>query len=137
MAYIIAFANEGGGKLIFGVSDSYPHEIVGSSQYLGRLGEFEQNVYRDLKIRIILDEVFKDEKRIKIIHIPGRPYSKVFKFEDVALMRVGEELLPMSDELYLKIVQEQEPGFSEQFCDDISIKDLDPLAIEKLKEAYS
>ena len=61
----------------------------------------------------------------------------MFKFEDVALMRVGEELKPMSDEVYLSIIQEQEPDFSEQFCDGVTIDDLDKDAISILKEKYA
>ena len=63
--------------------------------------------------------------------------GKVFKFEDVALMRVGEELKPMSDEVYLKIINEQEPDFSQQICEDLTISDLDSKAIQILKDKYS
>jgi ATP-dependent DNA helicase RecG len=52
-------------------------------------------------------------------------------------MRVGEELKPMSDEVYLKIINEQEPDFSQQFCEDLQISDLDERAILILKEKYS
>ena len=49
--------------------------------------------------------------RVIVIDVPGRPKGRVYKYEDVPLMRVGEELKPMSDELYLSIIQEQEPDF--------------------------
>ena len=52
-------------------------------------------------------------------------------------MRVGEDLLPMSDEQLLKILQEQEPDFSSTICPGLTIADLDVNAISKLKEAYS
>lgn len=52
-------------------------------------------------------------------------------------MRVGEELKPMSDEVYFKIIQEQEPDFSQQICDSLSIDDLDDSAIEIMKDKYS
>lgn len=52
-------------------------------------------------------------------------------------MRVGEELKPMSDEVYLKIIQEQEPDFSQQICEGLAISDLDLRAIILLKEKYS
>jgi len=43
----------------------------------------------------------------------------------------------MSEEKYLKIIQEQEPDFSERICEGITMDDLDSNAIIKLKEAYS
>ena len=72
-----------------------------------------------------------------VIDVPSRPKGRVYKFEDVALMRVGEELKPMSDEVYLSIIQEQEPDFSEQFCDNVTMDDLDEDAIRILKEKYA
>jgi ATP-dependent DNA helicase RecG len=138
IGYVTAFANEGGGHLVFGVHDAYPHKIVGTTQCNGNLGKLEQDVYRDTKIRITTSELFDENKnRVLVISIPSRPIGKVYKFEDVALMRVGEELLPMSEEQYLKIIQEQEPDFSEKICEGITIHDLDPVAILKLKEAYA
>lgn len=137
IGYVVAFANEGGGFLVFGVHDKHPHDIVGSNVYLNAVGKLEQDIYREKQIRVEVEELFEGPKRVLIIKIPGRPAGKVFKFEDVALMRVGEELLPMSDEQYLKIIQEQEPDFSEKICDELQLADLDEFAIEKMKEAYA
>ena len=100
-------ANEGGGHLVFGMDDKHPHTVVGTSLNLGAIGRLEQEIYRETKIRPDVYELFdKNDKRVLVISVPARPVGKVFKFEDVALMRVGEELLPMSDEQYLKIIQE-------------------------------
>jgi ATP-dependent DNA helicase RecG len=138
IGYITAFANEGGGHLVLGVHDAYPHKIVGTTQCNGNLGKLEQDVYRDTKIRIATIELFDESNnRVVVISIPSRPIGKVYKFEDVALMRVGEELLPMSEEQYLKIIQEQEPDFTERICEGLTIHDLEPIAILKLKEAYA
>jgi len=104
LGYVVAFANEGGGRLVFGVGDKHPHIIVGSNQNEGRTGELEQNIYRDLKIRVKTEELFDNNKRVLIIHIPSRPVGKFYVFEDVSLMRVGEELLPMSLEKQREIL---------------------------------
>ncbi len=137
LGYIVAFANEGGGKLILGVHDKYPHKIVGTQQFLNGIGVLESDIYRDLKIRVEISELYEEEKRVVVIEIPGRPIGKVFKFEDIALMRVGEELHPMNDEKLLSILQEQEFDFSEQLCDGLTISDLSKAAIDKMKEAYA
>lgn len=138
LGYVTAFANEGGGYLVFGIKEDNPHIVVGTKQNEGSIGELEGNIYRDTGIRVEVEELFDQQtKRVLVINIPGRPTGKVFKFEDVALMRVGEELKPMSDAQYLKIIQEQEPDFSEKFCKGLTIDDLEDEAIKKMQEAYS
>lgn len=72
-----------------------------------------------------------------VIEVPSRPIGKAYKFEDVALMRVGEDLLPMDDKVLLSILQEQEPDFSEQFCDEATFEDLDTEAINEMKKKYA
>lgn len=137
LGYVTALCNEGGGYLVIGMSDNYPHEVIGTKQNLDSIGELESKIYTDTGIRPEVYELFEEQKRVLVIDVPCRPAGKVFKFEDVALMRVGEELKPMSDEVYLKIINEQEPDFSQQFCDSLSIFDLDEKAIEILKDKYS
>lgn len=137
LGYVTALCNEKGGYLVIGMTDNYPHEVVGTNQNLGTIGELESNIYRDTEIRPIIYQLYENEKRVLVIEVPSRPAGKVFKFEDVPLMRVGEELKPMSDEVYLKIINEQEPDFSQQHCEDLYISDLDERAILILKEKYS
>lgn len=137
LGYITALANEGGGYLIFGIHDRYPHQVTGSAQSAGATGKLEQDIYRDKGIRVETAELYEDDKRVLIIKVPSRPVGKVFRFEDVPLMRIGEELLPMSDEQYLKIVQEQEPDFSATICGGLAIQDLDEHALQNLRNAYA
>jgi len=139
LGYIVALANEGGGKLILGVKENKngPHNIIGTSAWDGHEGKLTEDIYRDKQIRVQIEILYEGTKRVLIIHIPSRPVGKTLKFEDVPLMRVGEDLLPMSDEQLLKILQEQEPDFSSTICPGLTIADLDVNAISKLKEAYS
>lgn len=137
LGYVTALCNEEGGFLVIGMSDSYPHEVIGTNQNLNSIGVLEATIYRDTEIRPKIYELFENEKRVLVIKVPSRPTGKVFKFEDVALMRVGEELKPMSDEVYLKIINEQEPDFSQQICEDLNMSDLDSKAIQILKDKYS
>ena len=98
------------------MEDAYPHKVVGTKQCEGKLGELESQIYRDTQIRPNVYELYEDEKnkkgRVLVIDVPGRPVGKLFRFEDVPLMRVGEELKPMSDEMIFQILQEHEPDFS-------------------------
>lgn len=141
LGYVTALCNEGGGYLVLGMEDAYPHQVVGTKQNKGAIGELESNIYRDISIRPSIYELYEDEttkeRRVLVIDVPGRPIGKLFRFEDVPLMRVGEELKPMSDEEIFKILQEQEPDFSSEICSMVSINDLDTEAIRILKQKYA
>lgn len=137
LGYVTALCNEKGGSLVIGMHDSYPHKVVGTRQCENAIGKLISDIYRDTGIRTDAYELYEDDKRVLVIDVPSRPKGRVFKFEDVALMRVGEELKPMSDEVYLSIIQEQEPDFSEQFCSGVTIEDLDESAIKVLKDKYA
>ena len=133
LGYVTAFCNEGGGYLVIGMEDAYPHKVVGTKQCEGQLGVLESDIYRDIQIRPMVYELYEDEVnktgRVLVIDVPPRPVGKLFRFEDVPLMRVGEELKPMSDEMIFQILQEHEPDFSADFCEGITINDLDVKAI--------
>lgn len=139
LGYVAALCNEGGGRIVIGMHDSYPHQVTGTSQSLHKLGDLESNIYSDMGIRPEVYELFEKgtQKRVLVIEVPGRPIGKVFKFEDVALMRVGEELKPMDDKTYIHIIQEQEPDFSEDICKEAQWTDLSSQAIKVLKDRYA
>ena len=141
LGYVTALCNEKGGSLVIGMEDKYPHKVIGTRQNENSTGELEANIYRDTGIRPKIYELYEDEAekkgRVLVIDVPPRPAGTVFKFEDVPLMRVGEELKPMSDEVYLSIIQENEPDFSQQVCRDATLDDLDPDALSVLKEKYA
>lgn len=141
LGYVVTFCNEGGGTLVFGMHDQHPHRVVGTSLGIDALGELESKIYNDTGIRPKIYDLYEDEDarsgRVVVIDIPGRPVGKVFKFEDVPLMRVGEELRPMSDEVQRGIWAEQESDFSAEICEEASLGDLSQDAIDLLKQKYA
>lgn len=141
LGYVVALCNEGGGALVLGMSDDYPHRVVGTLFAKDRLKALEAQIYRDLGIRPDIYELYEDETtrtgRVVVIEVPAHPIGKVYKFEDVPLMRVGEELTPMSDSQYCHIIQAREPDFSGQICEGITIEDLDGDAIRVMAEKYA
>ena len=52
LGYIVAFCNERGGTLVLGVSDGFPHKVVGSNFYEGTEGKLVSKVYNDTGIRV-------------------------------------------------------------------------------------
>ncbi len=138
LGYVVALCNEKGGRLVIGMHDDFPHKVIGTQQAINAIGQLESDIYRDLGIRPDIYELYDEEqKRVLIIEVPSRPAGKVYKYEDVPLMRVGEELKPMDDKTYLSIIQEQEPDFSEQYCLEATMDDLDENAIRVLKGKYA
>ena len=143
LGYVVALANEKGGRLVFGMRDHWPHDVVGTTFEEGNLGALEDSIYEKLQIRVHIDEEFEpskdapDRKRVIVFNVPSRPIGKMLKFEGVPLMRTGESLREMSDSEMLKILTEQEPDFSAKICDGLTMDDLDPKAIEVMKQKYA
>lgn len=143
LGYVAALANEKGGRLVFGMKDKYPHEVVGSSFAKGKIGDLEDAIYEKMHIRVRIDEEYEpsadveEKKRVVIFNVPSRPIGRMMKFEGVPLMRTGESLREMSDEEMYKILSEQEPDFSATECVGLTINDLDSKAIEVLKQKYA
>lgn len=139
LGYMVALANEGGGKLILGVSENRktPHIISGSKAFEGNEGKLEQDIYLDLKVRVRTEVLHEGTNRVLIIHIGSRPIGQYLTFEDVLLMRVGEDLYAMSREQIFAIVSEQESDFSATICPGVTLADLDEAAIEVMKSKYA
>ena len=143
LGYVAALANERGGRLVFGMKDKKPHDIVGTSFAQDKLGDLEDEIYERLKIRVPVTEEFEpsedadDRKRVIVFQVPSRPIGKMLKFEGVPLMRTGESLREMSDEEMFKILSEQEPDFSAKICEGLTMEDLDPDAIKVMKQKYA
>lgn len=41
LGYVTALCNEGGGYLVLGMEDAYPHQVVGTKQNKGAIGELK------------------------------------------------------------------------------------------------
>ncbi len=136
LGYVVAFANAGGGSLVLGVSDEHPHRVVGTTAFQNRLGELEAKIYRDIKIRTKVEEVFCENERIVIIEIPSRPVGKVYLLNGIPLTRIGEQLLTMDEAEKKRIEREIEDDFSSYICEGASLDDIDPNALDILKAKY-
>ena len=135
LGYVVAFANERGGRLVLGMQDDYPHEVVGSDFAQNETGNLEDEIYERLHIRVRTEELYDEKgRRVLVINVPSRPVGKALKFEGVPLMRVGESLREMDDAEYFSIISEQDPDFSARVCEGLTLADLDEEAIGKMRE---
>jgi len=136
LGYIVAFANEKGGKLVLGMTNDFPHQVVGTDFAQGKIGALEDEIYNRLQIRIHINELLEGVLRVLVFNIPSRPLGRMLKFEGAPLMRVGDSLRIMSDEEMFAILQEQEPDFSAKICHGLTIADLNSDALDTMRLAY-
>lgn len=134
LGYVVALANEKGGRLVLGMADAFPHEVVGSDFARNQTGNLEDEIYKRLHIRVRTEELYDEkQRRVLVINVPSRPVGKALRFEGVPLMRVGESLREMDDAEYFSIISEQDPDFSSRVCQGLTINDLDAEAIDKMR----
>ena len=137
LGYTVALANEGGGLLVLGMKDNHPHEVVGTAFAEGKIGKMEDEIYERLDIRVKIEELFENEKRILVFIIPSRPIGSPLNFEGVPLMRIGDSMRVMSNDELFRILSERAPDFSATICEGLTFDDLDPEAIAIMKERYA
>jgi ATP-dependent DNA helicase RecG len=122
--YCVALYNEGGGKLILGVNDAKPRKVVSSNAFLN-LNDIKSKIFDKLHIRVDAEEVLHPDGRVVIFHVPPRPPATALHYEGSYLMRVGEDLVPMSADQLRKIFDEGKPDFLSQIArGDLSSDDI-------------
>lgn len=114
--YCVALANEGGGKLILGVTDKKPRQVVGSQAFLN-LDETKSKIFNKLRFRVEADEVLHPNGRVIVFDVPARPSGHPYNYDGKYLMRVGEELTAMSPDKLRKIFDEGKPDFLSQIAE--------------------
>ena len=104
LGYVVALANERGGRLVLGMADARPHKVVGSDFAVNETGNLEDEIYKRLHIRVRTEELYDEkQRRVLVINVPSRPVGKALRFEGVPLMRVGESLREMDDAEYFSM----------------------------------
>lgn len=133
--YCVALANEGGGVMLLGVTDKRPRQVVGT-QAFREPGRTEAGLFERLRRHVPVEEYRHDGKRVLIVHIPGRLSGSAWQYQGSFLMRAGDSLVPMGDEQLRQIHAETGPDFSAEICPRATIDDLDPTAIEVLRQLW-
>jgi ATP-dependent DNA helicase RecG len=136
--YCCALANEGGGRLILGVTDKIPRQVEGTSAFQN-LESTKEGVLNSLnrQIRVDIDDVAHPNGRVLVFNIPSRPLGVPLQFEGVYYMRAGEALVPMPAERLQRVFAEATPDFSARVCQNATMGDLDPAAIKKFRDTWT
>lgn len=133
--YCAALANEGGGKLVLGVTDKRPRKIVGSQAFIN-IERTKAGLIERLHLRIDAEEIRHPDGRVIVFHIPSRPDGNPIQYRGTYWMRGGEDIIPMTPDLLKRIFAESGPDFSAEICTKTSMADLDPGAIGRFREMW-
>ncbi len=113
--YCVALANEGGGKIILGVTDRRPRRIVGSAAF-AEPGRTEAGLHDRLSHRIPVEEVRTADGRVLVVHVPPRLPGTAWQIDGRYLKRAGDELTALSDAELRAMFGETGPDFSAETC---------------------
>jgi ATP-dependent DNA helicase RecG len=130
--YYVALANEKGGRLVLGVTNKIPREVVGTDSFKD-IGKVKEKIYEKFHRTIEVEEVFYKDKRALVFTIPSRPIGEAIDLDGKFLMREGESLVTMSPDVIKKINQESVRDYSGEICDEANIDDLDKENISILR----
>lgn len=133
--YSIAIANEGGGKLVLGVTNARPRRVVGTSA-VADTTQIKTRLFDKLQFRVNIDEVSHPAGRVVVFRIPSRPTGHPLHNDGRYLMRAGESLVPMSADQIRTIFDEAQPDFSAFATTGATVSDLSPDAIERFRTAW-
>ena len=130
-----ALANCGGGKLVFGVSDKRPRQVVGSVAF-DQPERTRKGLIDKLKIMVDFHLYEQDGKRVLVFDVASRPMGLPTQVDGVAWWYEGDSLIPMPEEIRRKIYEETGFDFSASICIPATIADLDENAIQAFREKW-
>lgn len=113
--YCVAIANEGGGHLLLGIADQPPRPVVGTAAFNDPV-DMASKLFTAIGFRVDIEDVNHPDGRVVVFHIPSRPQGTAYAYDGAYLMRVGEELQPMTEDQLRKIFAEGQPNWLEAFA---------------------
>jgi len=134
--YCVALANGGGGKMILGVSNARPRRVVGTAAFT-EPGRTEAGVSERTGHQVRIEEYLHEGRRVLIVHIPARSLGTAWSERGTYWIRVGESLVPMTDEQLRAIHSEVSPDFTAAVAAGVTTADLDPAAIAEFRHRWA
>jgi ATP-dependent DNA helicase RecG len=133
--YCVALANEGGGKIILGVTDERPRNIVGTAAF-AEPGRTEAGLFQRLHHRIVVEETDYQGRRLLIIHVPSRLPGTAWECDGRYLRRAGDDLVPIPGNELQLMFAETGPDFSAQTV-DAGLEGLAQPAVAVFRESWA
>ena len=135
LEYCCALANCGGGKLIFGITDSRPRKVVGSAAF-DQPERTREILIEKLRIHVDFQLYEYNGKRVLVFEIASRPVGLPIQVNGKIWWREGDSLIPMPQEVMRRIFEESGHDFSNDICPGAGIKDLDVNAVELFRSKW-
>ncbi|MEX1027217.1 MAG: ATP-binding protein [Candidatus Paceibacterota bacterium] len=133
--YCVALANEGGGRIILGVTDARPRQVVGSNAF-NQPERTRAGLNQRLHLGITFEEIQHPNGRVLIFHVPSRPVGIAIQWEGRYLIRDNDSLVGMPGERLRDIIAESGHDFSADVCEGLSIDDLEDAAVEEFRRRW-
>ena len=111
MRYCCALSCEGGGKMVFGVSDD--KQVVGTQAFADP-AKTAHDIHNRIGLRCTFETLQADGKRVLILHIPRSVVGHPTSYEGRYWMRSGESLAPMSPERLRELLNEGAPSYLDE-----------------------
>lgn len=134
--YCAALTNEGGGRVVLGVTDKQPRRVVGTRAF-AELNSVKAKLVDKLGLRIEATVLDHSDGRVLVFEVPSRPVGMPIACEGAYLMRAGEGLVAMTADRLRSIFDEAVPDYSAEVCPKATLDDLDPAAIENLRTMWA
>ena len=109
--YCVALANEGGGRIILGVTNKLPRQVVGTKAF-DVPERTVAGIHDRLQLKVIFDEVLHPGGRVLVFHVPSRSKGQPVHYKGRYFMRAGDSLAPMSPDQLRRIMAEGEPDWA-------------------------
>lgn len=133
--YCAALANEGGGKLVLGVTDQRPRKVLGS-QAFSQPERTRAGIIEQLHLNIDFSVVDHPEGRVLIFHVPTHPIGNPIKYKGIYWQRQSDSLIAMSEDHLRSIFAESGHDFSADICASATMNDLDTAAVENFRNRW-
>lgn len=134
--YASGLSNGVGGRLVLGISDGRPRQVVGSQAFTD-LDRKSRDLQRSLDVAIRAEELRHHGRRVVVFHVAKhRTGVPTGNGRGGAKMRINEELTDLSEERRREIYAEAAEDFSAKVCPTASIEDLVVDWIEEFRTRW-
>ena len=133
--YCVALANEGGGRMMLGVTDKLPRRVVGTQSFLNLEGT-KAGLIERIRLRIDTEEINHPDGRVVVFQVPSRPIGMPVHYGGRYFMRSGGNLAPMLPDMLKRIFDEAGPDYTAEICPKAKLDDLLPESIEEFRNRW-
>lgn len=115
--YCVALANEGGGKVILGVTDRMPRKVVGTTAF-DIPEQTVAGIFERIQLKVVCEIVEHVSGRVLVFTIPSRPIGQPVHYRGRYFMRAGHDLVPMTPDRLKSIFSEGQPDWEFRIARD-------------------